>query len=89
MTEAKMLKAIQGTKFMEDLSSEFSMNGKPMSHGYWNLILSIRDCKLYSKGIKPHRRWRISDVKWYFGIKGGAAKMAETLEAYKDILLSQ
>jgi hypothetical protein len=54
---------------------------------YCNLIKSIRDCKLYSKGIKPHRMWKISDVKWYFGVKGDAGKIAEVLEQYKTLLV--
>jgi len=58
-----------------------------MPVGYWNLITSIRDVKLYSKGIKPHRMWKITDVKWYFGVKGNAQQIAEVLEKYKEILL--
>jgi len=80
-------KATEGTKFAEDMATNTQVNGKPMPWGYWNLLLSIRDCRLYSKGIKAHRNWKISDVKWYFGISGGAEKMAETLEGYRDILM--
>jgi hypothetical protein len=80
-------KAVEGTKFAQDMAHNTNVNGKPMPWGYWNLILSIRDCGLYSKGIKPHRNWKISDVKWYFGISGSAEKMAETLKQYRDILM--
>ena len=86
MEMTEFLKAIKGTKFEADFGSEMSVNGAPMSHAYWNLIVSIRDCKLYSKGIKPHRFWKISDVKWYFGVTGGKEKIAKTLEAYRDAL---
>ena len=89
ITVDKMKKAIAGTKFEQDLGGKLMINRAQSSPGMWNLICSIRDCKLYSKGIKPHRRWKISDVKWYFGIKGGAEKMAETLEAYKNILMPE
>jgi hypothetical protein len=86
MNLEKMGNAIEGTKFQDDLSKTINVNGGEMLVGYWNLIISIRDCKLYSKGIKPHRNWKISDVKWYFGVKGDAIKISETLEQYKTIL---
>ena len=85
----KMIKEINGTKFQEDLGKGIDVNGKPMPVGYWNLIISIRDCKLYSKGIKPHRMWKISDVKWYFGVKGNAKQISEVLEQYKAALLEE
>jgi hypothetical protein len=85
----KMIKEINGTKFQEDLGKGIDVNGKQMPIGYWNLITSIRDCKLYSKGIKPHRMWKISDVKWYFGVKGNAQQISETLEQYKAALLEE
>jgi len=89
MKVEKMIKNITGTKFQEDLGRSIDVNGKPMPVGYWNLIISIRDVKLYSKGIKPHRMWKISDVKWYFGVKGSAQQIAETLEQYKLALLEE
>lgn len=85
----KMIKEINGTKFQEDLGKSINVNGKQMPVGYWNLITSIRDCKLYSKGIKPHRMWKISDVKWYFGVKGNAKQISEVLEQYKAALLEE
>ena len=89
MKAEKMIKNINGTKFQEDLGKNIDVNGKPMPVGYWNLIISIRDVKLYSKGIKPHRMWKISDVKWYFGVKGSAQQISETLEQYKAALLEE
>ena len=83
----QMVKAINGTKFQADLGKNINVNGGAMPVGYWNLITSIRDVKLYSKGIKPHRMWKITDVKWYFGVKGNAQQIAEVLEKYKEILL--
>jgi hypothetical protein len=83
----QMIKAINGTKFQADLGNNIRVNEGQMPVGYWNLITSIRDCKLYSKGIKPHRMWKISDVKWYFGVKGDAGKIAEVLEQYKTLLV--
>lgn len=85
----QMIKAIDGTKFQADLDKSINMNGGAMPVGYWNLILSIRDCKLYSKGIKPHHNWKISDIKWYFGVKGNAVKISETLEQYRQLLIQE
>jgi len=86
-TLEQLQKAIEGTKFAEDMTNTTQMNGKPMPWGIWNLLCSIRDVKLYAKGIKINRHWKISDVKWYFGVKGSAEAIAETLEAYRDILM--
>ena len=63
---------------MIDESKTLNVNGNPMPRGYWNLICSIRDVSLYSKGIKPNRMWKISDVKYYFNVKGNA----KTIETY-------
>ncbi len=89
MNKEKFLKAIAGTQFEKDLKVSLIVNGSDMGRGMWNLIVSIRDCKLFSKGIKAHRNFRLSDVKWYFGIKGGADKMAETLESYLEFLKAE
>lgn len=64
------------SQFYADLIKE--TNGT--NRGYYNLILSIRDLKLYEIGMKPNRHWKISDVKTYFGIKGDAKSMREYLE---------
>jgi hypothetical protein len=47
---------------------------------YWNLILSRRNLSLWTKGIIPHRGFRLRDTKNYFGIKGDAKKTLATLE---------
>lgn len=61
-----------------------------MSRGVYNLIISIRDVKLYSKGIRPHRSWKIGDVKRYFGIKGNVIKIVEQLEqVYREHILTE
>ena len=86
-TLEELKKATEGTKFAQDMTNQTNINGKPMPFVMWNLAISIRDCELYSKGIKIHRNWKISDVKRYFGISGSAEKMAETLENYRDILM--
>ena len=71
------------SQFYYDLIKE--TNGT--NRGYYNLIVTIRDLKLYSVGIIPNRYWKITDVKKYFGIKGNAvtmkAQLEEILEAIK------
>jgi len=87
MTE-KQLNQIAQSPFYQELMSEktISVNGKPMYRAYWNLILSIRDVSLYSKGIKPHRFWKITDVKKYFGVSGNATNIAKLLRELQEDL---
>jgi len=71
---------------MNDAERMTSINGVPTPIAYYNLILSIRDVSLYSKGIKPHRFWKITDVKKYFGISGDASTLKTKLELIRDYL---
>jgi hypothetical protein len=82
-----MLNKRQDTPFYADLTSEdrvMNVNGNPMSHGVWNMICSHRDLKLWvNLGMKPHRGWKVSQVKSYFGIKGSGQKLLTQFEALK------
>lgn len=85
------MRSIVASPFMQEMadnSKQINVNGSMMPRGYYNLILSIRDVKLYDKGLKPHRYWKISDVKNYFGVKGSANKIANQLEELKEICLN-
>jgi len=87
----KEMRRIVASPFFSEMTDEnkvISINGVPTAKGYWNLILSIRDVKLYSSGIKPHRYWKIGDVKNYFGITGSAPIMANKLEELRQIIVS-
>lgn len=84
------------TPFVQELLSGSSMtisvngtiNGNPMSHAVYNLIVSHRDLKMWcSMGIKPHRGWKVSDVKRYFGLKGSKAKLLSQFEELKAEVL--
>lgn len=86
MTIEKMQNQINGTQFQIDLGESLNVNDGQMPRGVWNLLLSIRDVSLFTKGIKPHRMWRLKDVKWYFGVTGGKDKVLEQLKAYKELL---
>ena len=78
------------TQFYLDLIDEakvIEVNGRPMSLGVWNLICSNRELTIYIKGgLKPHRGWKVTNVKKYFGLKGSGEKLLEDfLEIKKNI----
>ena len=64
-----------------------TLNGKPMGQAVWNLLCTKRDLELWTKkGMKPHRRWKVTDVKKYFGIKGnGENLMKQFMLIYDNI----
>ena len=70
-------------KFLQDLENT---NNNGVNRGLFNLIVSIRDLKLYSKGMKPHRGWKVTSVKKYFGIKGNTIKVLNNLEYINKML---
>jgi hypothetical protein len=72
------------TQFEKDLDAPLMINQSKSSRGFYNLVVSIRDCGLNCKGIKAHRNWRISDVKWYFGVKGNKQAVYDQLVALRD-----
>jgi len=71
-------------KFLEDLEGKKSIGA--INPALWNLITSIRDLKLYTNGIKPHRRWKITPVKKYFGMNGTPKVFLEKLETLNQII---
>lgn len=71
-----MQKVDNTAPFWQQLHSEET---DQVQHAMYNLILTRRDVNLYLKDIKPHRGWKISDVKTYFGIKGGKQKIADQI----------
>tara|TARA_B100001029_G_C14866901_1_gene342287 strand:- start:360 stop:671 length:312 start_codon:yes stop_codon:yes gene_type:complete len=87
ITKYPMLNARQHTPFFADLTDEdrvMNVNGSPMSQGVWNMICSHRDLKLWCRlGMKPHRGWKVSQAKAYFGIKGNKDKLLSEFEALK------
>tara|TARA_B100001248_G_scaffold198366_1_gene152787 strand:- start:107 stop:496 length:390 start_codon:yes stop_codon:yes gene_type:complete len=61
---------------------------KPMNRAIYNLIVSKRDVCLYAKlGMKPHRGWKIGDVKRYFGLKGNINTLLPKYLELCDIML--
>jgi hypothetical protein len=77
---AEMLAVIK-SPFAEQLGIGFSFNGKEMSRGMYNLLVTRRDMKMYSRhNMKPHRFWKFGDVKTYFGLSGGKDKVCQQIE---------
>ena len=85
--------------FMEELRQEaetianggqvMTVNGSPMGRAIWNPIVSKRDISNYVRirGMKPHRYWKVTDVKKYFGIKGsGETLLNNFMHLYNDIM---
>lgn len=72
------------TQFESDLEKSLIINGELSSKGFYNLVISIRDMKLYQIGMKPHRLWKITDVKTYFGIKGNKEAILKQLNDLKE-----
>lgn len=74
------------SQFKADLEKQIRVNDGYMSVGVYNLLVSIRDVKLYRIGLKPHRHWKISQVKNYFGIKGNKDTILDELNRLKEQL---
>lgn len=83
---APLLSARTHTQFFADLTSDRTMtvNGRGMSLGVWNLLVSHRDLKLWCNlKMKPNRAWKVTDCKRYFGLKGSGEKLLSEFEALK------
>lgn len=75
----------EDSQFMKDLN-ENSSDNLLVNRGVYNLIVTIRDLKLVLVGIRPHRNFKLRDVKRYFGINGSAKKILERLLEIRDTI---
>lgn len=57
-----------------------------VSLGVYNLITTKGALKLWVKGIKPNRNFKLMDVKLYFGIDGNAKTLLYKLETISKII---
>ena len=66
-------------QFIKDLNNneKFAM---------FNLITSKGAMKLWCKGIKPSRHWKVTQVKEYFGVNGNKEVLKDKLNLLYDIL---
>jgi hypothetical protein len=74
------------TPFQRDLNVPMNINGVESSRGYYNLTVSIFAVKLFCKGMKPNRHWKLKQVKDYFGIKGSKESILNQLQEMKKEL---
>jgi len=72
----------KNTQIMKDLNTPNHFGG--VNKGMYNLIVCTNAVKQYTKGIKPHRYWRLKDVKNYFGLNGGTSSILKQLQAIKS-----
>ena len=56
------------------------------TNAMYNLITSKAAVQLWTKGIKPHSNWRITDVKRYFGMNGNAETLHSKLVKLHEVL---
>ena len=75
----KPIEINEDCKFFQDLK-------KNQQIAIYNLITSKGAVKLWTKGIKPNRHWRITDVKNYFGMNGNAETLLTKLETLHKII---
>ena len=76
---------MEQTQFDKDLEVIMAINDGYQTRAWYNLVISIRDVSLWTKGIAPHRHWRLKHVKEYFGVKGNAKKILEQLKYKKEL----
>mgnify|MGYP003643862099 FL=1 len=72
------------TAYEQDQKIAIKINNSIATRAWYNLVVSIRDVKLWKAGMKPHRHWRITDVKNYFGVKGNTQKVLDQLLTLKE-----
>ena len=74
-----MVNMQENCEFLKDLDA-----GNKMA--LYNLAVSVGQVKLFSKGIKPTQKWRLKDVKNYFGLVGGTDKILCQLKQLQLII---
>ena len=67
MQNKTMVNMVEGCQFMKDLENQTNEQGAA-NLALYNLAVCVGQVKLFSKGIKPSKHWRLKDVKNYFGL---------------------
>ena len=74
-------------QFLKDLSDEsVDTSFLRTNRAEYNLMISIGQVTLFSKGLRPNRFWRLKHIKDYFGIKGGTKKVLAQLKTLEQII---
>ena len=79
-----MVNMREDCQFLKDVNGSENFGG--LSKGLYNLIVCKGQVKLFSKGIKPTKNWRLKDVKGYFGLGGSTDKILAQLEQLQTII---
>ena len=79
-----MVNMREDCQFLKDVNGVENFGG--LSKGLYNLIVCKGQVKLFSKGIKPTKNWRLKDVKRYFGLSGGTDKVLAQLIQLQTII---
>ena len=66
-------------QFMQDLNNNAMM-------ARYNVIIVKGQLKLFSKGIKPNRHFRLKDIKRYFGITGNTETLITKINAIDKVI---
>lgn len=69
------------SQFYHDLQDTNAVN-----RGMYNLVISIHDVALYTKGMKRNNLWSFNNVKKYFGVKGNAESVLKQLQDIKKFI---
>lgn len=81
MTDHQIVELIE-SPFWQDWTTSTT----PVNPGWWNLTISVRDLKMWSRGIKANRNWKVSDVKKYFNIRGNKDSLVTQIEAIQTLI---
>ena len=80
----------QNCQFIEEMKNPnnvINVNEQSMNRAYYNLLTSIYAVKLYNKGLKANRYFKITDVKKYFGFKAKDNELfLDYLQGLKDLI---
>ena len=86
---AFMKKVDANAPFWVELHNEdaptMQIQGSTVPRCLYNLMVTKRDINLYVDiDMKPHRGWKIGDVKKYFGLSGGKKTIQEMINIIHD-----
>ena len=74
-------------QFLKDLEDEsVDKSFLRTNRALYNLILARSQVKLFSKGLRPNRFWRLKHIKQYFGIKGSTERVLAQLDTLNQII---
>ena len=80
---------VNNTQFGKDFEKPMNINGRQANKGWYNLILSIGELKMFIKGLKPHRHYTLKGVNAYFGVENffyDKHELLECLQSFKQQL---